>query len=126
MVVRLDAPQPTFALPPIDQIPDGVEDKPKSGLPLVISIVLYYFASCLLYLQEILGPFRFPALVFGAASFSHQYNDDDHLASLMPLRTVRLALRYVRRTLNMIKLLTDPYAQLRHLFLRHIRLLWPI
>jgi D-arabinose 1-dehydrogenase len=95
MVVRLDAPQPTFVPPPIDQIPDGVEDKPKSGLPLVICIVLHFFASYLFYLQEILGPFRFPALVFGAASFSHQYNDDDHLASLTPLRTVRLALRYV-------------------------------
>jgi len=126
MVTRLDAPQPTFTLPPIDQIPDGVEDKPESGLPLVICIVLYYFASCLLYFQEILGPFRFPALVFGAASFSHQYNDDDHLASFTPLRTVRLALRCVQRNLNTMKLLTDLYTQLWHLLLRHIRLLWPL
>jgi aryl-alcohol dehydrogenase-like predicted oxidoreductase len=77
MVVRLDAPQPTFTLPSIDEIPDEVEDQPEPGLPL-----------------ETLGPFRFPALVFGAASFSYQYNNDDHLASFTPVRTVRLALRY--------------------------------
>jgi len=78
MVVRLDSSQPTFTPLSIDQIPDEFEDKPEPGLPL-----------------ETLGLLDFPALVFGAASFSYQYNDDNHLASFIPVRTIRLALRYV-------------------------------
>jgi len=42
MDVRLDA---TFALSPIDQIPDEVEDNPKPGVPLVNCFVLYCFTS---------------------------------------------------------------------------------
>jgi D-arabinose 1-dehydrogenase len=40
------------------------------------------------------GLFKLPALVFGAASFSNQYNSEALLASDVPFRTVRLALRY--------------------------------
>jgi D-arabinose 1-dehydrogenase len=40
------------------------------------------------------GPFKLPALVFGAASLSNQYNSEALLASDTPFRTVRLALRY--------------------------------
>lgn len=39
------------------------------------------------------GPLQLPAIVFGAAAFSNQYNTDDHLTSNTPLETVRLALR---------------------------------
>lgn len=34
-----------------------------------------------------------PAIVLGAATFSYHYNTDDYLASDMPFRIVRLALR---------------------------------
>ena len=61
---------------------------------------------CWRYQQETLGPFQLPALVFGAASFSHQYNDDNHLASLTPVRTVRLALRHVISVLTWSALLS--------------------
>ncbi|KAF9535038.1 NADP-dependent oxidoreductase domain-containing protein [Crepidotus variabilis] len=40
------------------------------------------------------GPMRLPAIVYGAGAFSNQYNSDDHITSELPLRTVRLALRY--------------------------------
>ena len=45
MVVRLDAPQPTFTLPPVDEIPDEAEDKPQFGKPLVRASRLSW-ASC--------------------------------------------------------------------------------
>ncbi|KAI0363725.1 Aldo/keto reductase [Pilatotrama ljubarskyi] len=77
MVVPLGSPQPVFALPPIDAIPDGEEDKPIEGVPL----------------SEI-GPMRLPEIVFGAATFSNTYNSDSTIASDIPVRTVRLALRY--------------------------------
>ncbi|KAK7060134.1 hypothetical protein VNI00_000898 [Paramarasmius palmivorus] len=35
-----------------------------------------------------------PVLIFGAGTFSNQYNTDDHLSSFTPMRMVRLALRY--------------------------------
>jgi len=77
MVVRLDDPQPVFALPSIDDIPDNADDQPEPGLSL-----------------QSVGILDFPALIFGAAAFSHQYNTDDHIASLSPVRTIRIALRY--------------------------------
>jgi hypothetical protein len=40
------------------------------------------------------GPLSLPPLVYGAGSFSNQYNADSHIISDFPLRTVRLALRY--------------------------------
>lgn len=40
------------------------------------------------------GAMELPAIVYGAGVFSGQYNTDDHVASTLPLRTVRLALRY--------------------------------
>ncbi|KAF9246885.1 Aldo/keto reductase family-domain-containing protein [Melanogaster broomeanus] len=70
MVERLDAPQPTFPLPPLAEIPDEGEDKPKDGNS------------------------DMPAVIFGAASFSRFYNDDDHISGVTPLRATRLALRY--------------------------------
>ncbi|KAI0786452.1 Aldo/keto reductase [Abortiporus biennis] len=77
MVVALDSPQPVFTLPPLDSIPDTEDDLPTTGdaIPTV-------------------GPLSLPEIIFGAASFSHQYNSDGHLASVTPLRTIRLALRY--------------------------------
>ncbi|KAK0490588.1 Aldo/keto reductase [Armillaria novae-zelandiae] len=61
-----------------DHIPDDVEDAPVAG-SLITSVK---------------GPLALPALIFGAGSFSNQYNTDDHLESYVPLRAVRLALRY--------------------------------
>ncbi|KAF8665644.1 hypothetical protein AX16_000099 [Volvariella volvacea WC 439] len=58
--------------------PDEAEDFPVPGLPLT----------------QLEGPLRLPALVYGAGTFSNQYNSDNHLASQLPIRTVRLALRY--------------------------------
>ncbi|KAI0637704.1 Aldo/keto reductase [Trametes polyzona] len=77
MVVPLGSPQPVFALPPLDAIPDGDEDKPVDGLPL----------------GEV-GPMGLPEIVFGAATFSNTYNEDSTIASDIPVRTTRLALRY--------------------------------
>ncbi|KAF7978339.1 hypothetical protein HWV62_973 [Athelia sp. TMB] len=74
---------PVYLIPPAKEIPDDDEDQPKPGPPLAI-----------------LGPLGFPALHFGAASFSHQYNNDDHLASFAPVRAVRLALRYGIRSFD--------------------------
>ena len=34
MVVALDSPQPGFSFPPLDTIPDTVEDQPESGTAL--------------------------------------------------------------------------------------------
>ncbi|EMD40999.1 hypothetical protein CERSUDRAFT_131452 [Gelatoporia subvermispora B] len=77
MVVRLDSAQPVFPLPPLDEIPDVEEDIPKPGLT-----------------PTEIGSLKLPEIVFGAASFSHQYNSEGHIRSYTPLRTVRLALRY--------------------------------
>lgn len=94
MVARLDAPQPVFTLPPIEDIPDDADDKPEPG-PALVCIDM--FSSTLDQVEPLqqrkIGPFDFPALIFGAASFSYQYNSDNHLASLTPVRTIRLALR---------------------------------
>lgn len=35
MVVALDSPQPVYTLPPLDDIPDTEEDKPRPGLAVV-------------------------------------------------------------------------------------------
>ncbi|THH12354.1 hypothetical protein EW145_g77 [Phellinidium pouzarii] len=77
MVIPLDSPQPTFVIPPSANILDTLEEIPEEGLSLTVT-----------------GAFRLPALIFGGGSFSHQYNNDSHLESLIPLRTVRTALRY--------------------------------
>ncbi|KAK0453184.1 Aldo/keto reductase [Armillaria borealis] len=61
-----------------EPIPDDVEDVPVVGSPIT----------------SIKGPLALPALIFGAGSFSNQYNTNDHLESFVPLRAVRLALRY--------------------------------
>ncbi|KAI0829347.1 Aldo/keto reductase [Trametes gibbosa] len=77
MVVPLDSPQPVFPLAPLDAIPDREEDKPVDGLPL-----------------GKIGPMGLPEIVFGAATFSNTYNSDSTIASDIPVRTTRLALRY--------------------------------
>lgn len=46
MVVRLDAPQPTFTLPPVEEIPDEAEDKPEPGLPLASGLNPSYSTPC--------------------------------------------------------------------------------
>ncbi|KAN0097795.1 Aldo/keto reductase family domain containing protein [Tylopilus felleus] len=80
MVERLDAPQPTFPLPPLADVPDEDADKADDAKRITTSF----------------GPTdeAVPAIVFGAASFSAFYNDDDHIRGVTPLRTTRLALRY--------------------------------
>jgi len=72
-----DALQPVFTLPPINEIPDDIDDQPEPGPPL-----------------PAIGSLSLPALAFGAASLSHHYNTDEHLVSTIPIRTVRIALRY--------------------------------
>ncbi|KAI0069162.1 Aldo/keto reductase [Artomyces pyxidatus] len=77
MGMKVDSPEIVFTLPPLDSIPDAQEDKPLPGRPL-----------------EEIGPLKVSSLVFGAAAWSHFYNDDAKLESDVPLRTIRLALRY--------------------------------
>lgn len=43
--------------------------------------------------QHTVGVQQLPYLVFGAATFANQYNQDNFLYSDDPLRVVRLALR---------------------------------
>lgn len=76
MVERLDAPQPVYPLPPIEQIPDDEIDRAEAGKQIVTRIG------------------ELPAVVLGAASFSPLYNTDDHISGTNPLRVTRLALRY--------------------------------
>ncbi|THH21053.1 hypothetical protein EW146_g428 [Bondarzewia mesenterica] len=54
--------------------------------------------------KDEIGPLKISSLVFGAAAWSHFYNDDSYLASDVPLRTIRLALRYGIRFFD-----TSPY-----------------
>lgn len=53
-----------------------------------------------LSLDTLEGPLHLPAIIFGAATFSHHYNADEHLSSDIPLRTLRLALRYGIRAID--------------------------
>lgn len=48
---------------------------------------------------------QLPALVFGAATFSAAYGGEQELLSDLPVRTVRLALRYARMLLCYITIL---------------------
>ncbi|KAG8904809.1 hypothetical protein FRB99_001115 [Tulasnella sp. 403] len=84
-MIPLDSPQPTYNLPPADTIPDTDEDQPVSGAAL---------GEC----------YQLPALIFGAAPLSTVYNTQDTLETPVPLRTVRLALRYGIRAFD-----TSPY-----------------
>ncbi|PPQ68782.1 hypothetical protein CVT24_007723, partial [Panaeolus cyanescens] len=56
---------------------EEAEDLPLEGTPVTL-----------------VGPLNLPPIVFGAASFSKLYNAEHHLSSALPIRTVRLALRY--------------------------------
>ncbi|KDR83499.1 hypothetical protein GALMADRAFT_219326 [Galerina marginata CBS 339.88] len=65
--------------PTVDQLPKYDElDTPTPG-PLVPTLG---------------GSMDLPVIIYGAGTFSNQYNGDDHIESAIPLRTVRLALRY--------------------------------
>jgi len=69
---------PIYTPPSADRIHDGEKDQPA-----------------LQQVKDKLGRFQIPPLVFGAATLSHHYNDvDSFLQSDIPLRVVRLALRY--------------------------------
>ena len=44
MVVSLDSQQPVFILPPLSDIPDDDDDKPKAGLtPVRLRLILYIY-----------------------------------------------------------------------------------
>ncbi|EJD54031.1 Aldo/keto reductase [Auricularia subglabra TFB-10046 SS5] len=83
--VPLNSPQPTYEPPA--QVADEDEDKPVPGA-----------------VPRAVGPLEYPELAFGAAALSGAYNDDSTLNSDVPLRTVRLALRYGIRAFD-----TSPY-----------------
>ncbi|KAF8257694.1 Aldo/keto reductase family-domain-containing protein [Lactarius quietus] len=87
MGMKLDSQDTVIIFPPIESIPDGPEDKPTAG-PLLESI----------------GPLNLPQLVSGAAAWSSFYNKEETLSSDIPLRTIRLALRYGIRAFD-----TAPY-----------------
>ncbi|OAX43101.1 Aldo keto reductase [Rhizopogon vinicolor AM-OR11-026] len=76
MVCHFDAPDIAYPLPPPEEIPDNDADKPD--------------AAC--KLTKTFG--GFPAIIFGAASFSQRYNNVDQFSGVTPLRATRLALRY--------------------------------
>ncbi|KAI9433303.1 Aldo/keto reductase [Lactarius indigo] len=79
MGMKLDTPDPDdISFPAIESIPDGPEDKPTPGL----------------LLEESIGPLHLPELISGAAAWSHFYNEEKTLSTDVPLRTIRLALRY--------------------------------
>jgi len=94
MVTVLHTSAPSFSIPHIDQV-DDLEDTPEPGQPLVSSLDAFYARACLNVLKGLLGSLQLPQIVFGAASFSNQYNSDDHLKSSLPFRSIRLALRHV-------------------------------
>ncbi|KLO16375.1 Aldo/keto reductase [Schizopora paradoxa] len=75
MVMPLDAPQPSFPLLS-PEIFETFNDVPDAGEPL-----------------EAVGEMQLPPIVFGAGTFSNQYNEDGHLEGVTPLRTIRLALQ---------------------------------
>ncbi|TBU32214.1 Aldo/keto reductase [Dichomitus squalens] len=87
MVVPLGSPQPVFALPLLEDIPDDLADRPVDGPPF-----------------KDIGPLGLPQIIFGAATFSGSYNSEATIASDVPVRTVRLALRYGIRAFD-----TSPY-----------------
>ncbi|KAF8267089.1 Aldo/keto reductase family-domain-containing protein [Lactarius quietus] len=88
MGMNLNSQDTVIIFPPIESIPDGPEDKPTAG-PL---------------LEECIGPLNLPQLVSGAAAWSSFYNKEETLSSDIPLRTIRLALRYGIRAFD-----TAPY-----------------
>lgn len=88
MGTDLGSPDTVIIFPPIESIPDGSEDKPTAG-PL---------------LEESIGPLHIPELVSGAAAWSRFYNKEETLSTDVPLRTIRLALRYGIRAFD-----TAPY-----------------
>jgi len=77
---------------------EEASDVPIPGRILVSDYACPSFAKLRLGRQTTVdGPLQLPAIVFGAGTFSNQYNTDEHLASSFPVRTVGLALRYARK-----------------------------
>lgn len=89
MGMKLDSPEEVITFPPIRSIPDDPEDKPIPGQLLDESGI---------------GPLHLPELISGAAAWSHFYNKEETLSTDVPLRTIRLALRYGIRAFD-----TAPY-----------------
>lgn len=88
MGIKLGTPDIVITFPPMESIPDGPEDKPTPGPQL----------------DERIGPLHLPELISGAATWAHFYNEDETLITDVPLRTIRLALRYGFRAFD-----TAPY-----------------
>jgi len=70
------------------------EDLPTPG-PLVVRISGPCISPAEFRQTGSGGVLDLPTVVFGAAPFNTSYNTDDYIASSLPLRTVRLALRCV-------------------------------
>ncbi|KAH9991494.1 NADP-dependent oxidoreductase domain-containing protein [Russula vinacea] len=110
MGIRLDSPEEVITFPPMESIPDGPEDKPTPAHFWYAPSLIYHLGfepgnDALPDLQEEkIGPFDLPELISGAATWSHFYNEKDKLSTDVPLRTIRLALRYGIRAFD-----TSPY-----------------
>lgn len=119
--------QSSFTIPPLDEIPDESDDLPKPGRSLVSgsSLIVSKWLSIDILPQSKIGPLELPAIIFGAAAFSNQYNNNAVLNSTVPVRTVRLALRYARPFWNMSPLLEMICCrQVWYPRFRHIHILW--
>lgn len=107
MVVPLDSVQ--VAYNPPAEYPDNEQDKPVDGLALVplkthdldrghpSNLAIYFTHICMRPLEtkpkDSIGNLCVPELVFGAANFSFQYNQAEHMTSDVPIRSVRLCMR---------------------------------
>jgi len=73
-----------------------VDDEPIPGLALVCRPHSHTSSSWELSERQqgtLGGSLQLPAIIYGAGTFSNQYNSDEHLSSDTPLQTVRLAFR---------------------------------
>lgn len=52
MVVALDSLQPTFILPPLDEIRDDQQDVPQSGRPLVLDHFSQWYILLIFFTRE--------------------------------------------------------------------------
>ncbi|KAF9644377.1 Aldo/keto reductase [Thelephora ganbajun] len=75
MVITLDSVQIVYNPP--TEYRDNERDKPIDGLAL-----------------GAIGNLGLPELVFGAGNFSLQYNPEEHMTSDVPIRSIRLCMRY--------------------------------
>ena len=58
-----------------------------------LTIFAYALVIAKIETKGSLGNFGIPELVFGAANFSLQYNQAEHMTSDIPIRSVRLCIR---------------------------------